>query len=68
MTYNVSFKSIAEAVKLNSLTEQQIVEDLKSYYENKNYRTNYNKEKNDALRTPEAKAFLRKVREARKAK
>ena len=66
MLYNVTFKSIAECQKLNTLTEAQIVEDLRTYYENKNYRTNYNREKNAALQTPEAKAFLKKVRDARK--
>lgn len=66
--YNVTFTSLDQAKKLNNLSEQDLVDLLQAKMKNDNYRTNYNKEKNDALRTPEAKAFLKKVREARKSK
>ena len=66
MLYNLAFTSLKQAQELNKLTEAEMVKLVHSKMENDNYRTNYNKEKNDALRTPEAKAFLKKVREARK--
>jgi hypothetical protein len=66
--YKLTFTSIKQAMELNNLNEAEIVKVLHAKMENDNYRTNYNKEKNQALATPEAKAFLKKVREARKSK
>lgn len=45
--YNLNFNSIADAMKLNKLTEAELVSHIKRYFDNQNYREDYNKRKNE---------------------
>lgn len=45
--YNTKFTSIAESLKMNGMTEKELVMHLQRYFENQNYRTDYNKRKNE---------------------
>lgn len=44
--FNVKFDKLEQAMKLNEMTEMQLVHHLKRYFENQNYREDYNKRKN----------------------
>lgn len=44
--FNLKFNSLAEAMKVNEMTEAQLVSHLKTYLSNQNYRTDYNQRKN----------------------
>lgn len=63
--YNVTFKSVAECLKMNNMNETQLVEHLQRYLENQNYRNNYNAKKNAAYKIfkqdPEAAAKLEAI-------
>lgn len=48
--YNVTFKTLAEAMKLNNLDENGIVSHLQRYFENQNYRKQYNEKKNVVMK------------------
>lgn len=44
--YNLNFKNVAECLKVNEMTETELVTHFKRYLDNQNYRTNYNQRKN----------------------
>lgn len=43
--YNTKFATFEEAMKLNNLTKELVISHLQSFYENQNYRSNYNRTK-----------------------
>jgi hypothetical protein len=45
--YNTKFNSLAEAMKLNNMTEASLVAHMQRYFDNQNYRSNYNARKNE---------------------
>lgn len=67
--FNLNFKSIEEAKKQNNMTEEAIVAHLKRYFDNQNYREDYNKRKtalNNLLKDdPVVKQRLAELKKAR---
>lgn len=48
--FNTKFDSLKSAMELNKVTEKHLVHYLKQYFENQNYRSDYNKRKNEAFK------------------
>lgn len=67
--YNTKFETVQDCLKTNNMNEKELVVHLKRYFDNQNYRNNYNKNKNELNKLLKDDPIVRKrFEELKKAK
>lgn len=66
--FDTKFNTIADCLKINKMNESELIVHLKRYFDNQNYRNNYNKNKNELNKMLKDDPIVRKRFEELKAK